>query len=125
MKALIGIISPENMRNRMLSIASGQYKPEADEPKVWFASVNAIAQVLSNENILLLKLMHERKPQTVTELAELSGRRVSNLSATLKTLEGHGFVSLKKIGKKKIPTALFTEFDIRVTSELIAKPEAA
>lgn len=101
MKALIGIISPENMRNRMLSIASGQYKPEADEPKVWFASVNAIAQVLSNENILLLKLMHERKPQTVTELAELSGRRVSNLSATLKTLEGHGFVSLKKIGKKK------------------------
>lgn len=125
MKALIGIISPENMRSRMLSIASGRYKPEADEPKVWFASMNAIAQVLSNENILLLRLMHERKPQTVTELAELSGRQVSNLSTTLKTLEGHGFVSLKKTGNKKIPTALFTEFDIRVTSELIAKPEAA
>lgn len=125
MKALIGIISPENMRSRMLSIASGHYKPEADEPKVWFSSMNAIAQVLSNENILLLRLMHDRKPQTVTELAELSGRQVSNLSTTLKTLEGHGFVSLKKIGNKKIPTALFTEFDIRVTSELIAKPEAA
>jgi len=125
MKALIGIISPENMRCRMLSIASGHYKPAPDEPKVWFASMNAVAQVLSNENILLLKLMHERKPQTVTELAELSGRHVSNLSTTLKTLEGHGFVSIKKAGNKKIPTALFTEFDIRVTSELLAKPQAA
>lgn len=125
MKALIGIISPENMRNRMLSIAKGELKPESGEPKVWFVSMNAVAQVLSNENILLLRLMHERKPKTVTELAELSGRQVSNLSTTLKTLESHGFVSLKKMGNKKIPVALFTEFDIRVTSELIAKPQAA
>ena len=46
----IGIISRENYKNRTIAIARGKYEPKRGEPKVWFESVQSMAQVLSNEN---------------------------------------------------------------------------
>lgn len=60
MKALIGVMSEDLIRRRTLAIAKGDYKPEPGEPKVWFTSMIALAQVLSNENIALLRLMDEQ-----------------------------------------------------------------
>lgn len=114
MKALIGVMPEELIRKRTLAIAKGEYQPKPDEPKVWFTSMIALAQVLSNENISLLRMMDKQKPETLTELAELSGRKVSNLSVTLKTLSLHGFVRLEKTGRSVKPVALFTDFDIQV-----------
>lgn len=37
-----GIISYENYKDRVLDIASGKYKPNAEEPKIWFESSDAI-----------------------------------------------------------------------------------
>ncbi|WP_067705365.1 MULTISPECIES: MarR family transcriptional regulator [unclassified Erwinia] len=127
MKALIGIMPEEHIRQRMLAIVKGEYNPEPGEPRVWFTSVNALAQVLSNENIELLRLMEEQKPETITELAEMSCRQKSNLSVTLKTLSSRGFVRLEKQGRGIKPVALFTEFDIQVKQEFITKfgPKAA
>lgn len=53
MKALIGIMPEEQIRKRMLAIAKGEHTPTAGEPKIWFTSVNAVAQALSSENIVL------------------------------------------------------------------------
>ncbi|AKG68817.1 TPA: MarR family transcriptional regulator [Serratia fonticola] len=117
MKALIGVMSEDLIRRRTLAIAKGDYKPEPGEPKVWFTSMIALAQVLSNENIALLRLMDEQKPKTLTELADLSGRKISNLSVTLKTLNSHGFVRLEKDGRSVKPVALFTDFDIQVNQK--------
>ncbi|MGU7790804.1 HVO_A0114 family putative DNA-binding protein, partial [Escherichia coli] len=75
MKARIGIIPEKVLRQRLIEIAKGERKPHPDEPSVWFSSINAAGQALSNENISLLRLMDEEKPQTMTELAELSGRK--------------------------------------------------
>ncbi|WP_170138682.1 transcriptional regulator [Edaphovirga cremea] len=120
MKALIGVMSEELIRKRTLAIVKGEYIPEPGEPKVWFTSMIALAQVLSNENISLLRMMDEQKPETLTELAELSGRKVSNLSVTLKTLSLHGFVRLEKNGRSVKPVALFTDFDIQVDQKYSA-----
>ncbi|MEI7267001.1 helix-turn-helix domain-containing protein [Pectobacterium versatile] len=127
MKALIGVMPEAVIRARMLAIVKGQYKPEEGDPKVWFTSMNALAQVLSNENIALLRLMDEQKPETLTELAKMSGRQKSNLSVTLKTLNSHGFVRLEKVGRSVKPVAMFTDFDIQVKQEFIEKfsPKAA
>lgn len=125
MKALIGVIPEQALRKRVLAIAAGQYQPRPDEPKVWFASVNAIGQILSNENIALLRMMAEQKPQMMSELARMAGRQVSNLSTTLKTLSGYGFVHLEKHGNKIRPQALYTEFEIRIDSALIVGDSAA
>lgn len=114
MKALIGVMSEELIRKRTLAIVKGEYKPDLGEPKIWFTSMIALAQVLSNENISLLRMLDEQKPATLTELAELSGRKISNLSVTLKTLNLHGFVRLEKSSRCVKPVALFTDFDIQV-----------
>lgn len=125
MKALIGVIPEQVLRKRMLAIASGRYQPAADEPKVWFASVNAIGQILSNENIALLRLMAEQQPESISALARLSGRQVSNLSVTLKTMGGYGFVHLEKRGNSIKPRALYTDFEIRIDSIWMSDDNAA
>jgi len=71
--------------------------PDPDFPvDIWFDSLKSVANVLSKENQQLLKVIAEQQPQSVTELATLTGRAVSNVSRTLKTLEGAGIVQLVK-----------------------------
>ncbi|AQT66671.2 MarR family transcriptional regulator [Serratia sp. Lou2A] len=125
MKALIGVMPEELIRKRILAIAKGEYQPQEREPKVWFTSMIALAQVLSNENIALLRLIDTARPETISQLAELSGRQVSNLSTTLKTLSGHGLVALEKQGRSVKPRALFTDFEIIVDQKLNARFSAA
>ncbi|EPH9898069.1 MULTISPECIES: HVO_A0114 family putative DNA-binding protein [Providencia] len=118
MKALIGVMKEELIRKRMLAIVSGKYTPHDGEPKVWFTSMIALAQILSHENVELLRMMDEQKPESITELAEISGRKVSNLSSTLKTMSGHGFVRLEKVGRSVKPVALFTDFEIKLEQDI-------
>jgi predicted transcriptional regulator len=95
MKTLrVGISSYEQMKARTLAIARGVYKPEADEPKVWFTSAESFARVLSDRNRALLGVIAESAPESLTQLAQLTGRRKSNLSRTLKTMGRYGFVRL-------------------------------
>jgi predicted transcriptional regulator len=81
-------------------------------PTVWFDTWRQLAGVLSDENRALLRLMREREPRTVLELAELSGRAASNLSRTLRTMESHGLVRLNRSSESRAvrPEALATEF---------------
>ena len=92
----IGISSYEDMKARTLAIARGEYKPKRGEPRIWFTSMGSFARVLSDRNRALLELIAETQPDSIAELANLSGRAKSNLSRTLKTLEGYGLVRLKK-----------------------------
>mgnify|MGYP000998663454 CR=1 FL=1 len=69
-----------------------------------------LAAVLSEDNRALLRLMREAQPKTMTELAALSGRQVSNLSRTLRMMEGYGLVALIKKARQTRPIALATEF---------------
>jgi predicted transcriptional regulator len=92
----VGIASYEEMKARTIAIARGRFKPGAREPKVWFTSAESFAKVLSERNRALLNVIAETAPSSITQLAELTGRRKSNLSRTLKTMERYGFVTLKK-----------------------------
>ncbi|HCO8767697.1 TPA: transcriptional regulator, partial [Pseudomonas aeruginosa] len=49
-------------------------------------------------------------PKSLTELAELSGRKVPNLSRTLRMMADYGLVSLQRNVRDVQPTALATEF---------------
>lgn len=108
----VGIMSKEEYVKRTIAIAKGEYTPKTDEPKVWFESVKSLAQVLSAENQALLKLIIENKPQSITELEELSGRKKSNLSRTLKTLERYGIVELHQKNRSIMPEVKATDFRI-------------
>ena len=97
MKTLkVGIADYDQMKARTMAIARGEYKPGKGEPKVWFTSIESFAKVLSQRNCELLTLIAREQPTSLTQLAELSGRKKSNLSRTLKTMSQYGFVELKE-----------------------------
>ena len=79
-------------------------------PTVWFPSMATLAAVLSEDNRALLRLIRQAKPKTMTELAELTGRQVPNLSRTLRMMEGYGLVAIEKNARETQPIALATEF---------------
>lgn len=109
----IGIMPRDQFQNRVLDIAAGKIVPSRNEPKIWFSSLKSLSQVLSENNVRLLKLMEEHNPESLNDLALLSGRQPSNLSRTLKTLERYGLVELKRKDKTLKPIAKATAFDIQ------------
>lgn len=92
----IGIASREQIKARTMAIARGEYRPGPDEPKVWFTSIESLAQVLSTKNKMLLEMIARSRPASMRELAQISGRQVSNLSRTLHTMERYRLVNLRK-----------------------------
>lgn len=84
----------------------------AEVPTVWFPSMATMAAVLSEDNQALLRLIRDRRPRSLTELAELTGRQVPNLSRTLRMMEGYGLVELKKNMREIEPQALATQFKV-------------
>lgn len=87
--------------------------PDPDYPAdIWFDSLKSIASVLSEENQYLLTTIADKKPQSITELSELTGRAVSNLSRTIKTLEKHGLVNIENFGRSIRPKVNFSNFNI-------------
>jgi predicted transcriptional regulator len=92
----VGIASFEEMKERTLAVARGERRISPDEPKVWFTSIESFAKVLSAGNRELLSVIAEQAPNSLEELARLTGRAKSNLSRTLKTMAGYGLVQLER-----------------------------
>jgi predicted transcriptional regulator len=97
-RCIVGIRRPED-RSRP---AAGR-----GQPSVWFPSM---ATMLSEDNLALLRLIHAKRPKSLTALADLTGRQVPNLSRSLRMMEGYGLVKLKRDGNAVEPVALATEF---------------
>ncbi len=90
----------KNLKQSRCVIGIKGQTPDPDFPvDIWFDSLKSVANVLSKENQQLLKIIAEQQPQSVTELSVLTGRAVSNVSRTLKTLEDIGIVQLVKLNK--------------------------
>ena len=67
---VIGVMSQEQIRARAIAIAKGEYKPRPDEPKIWFTSMKSVAEVLSDQNRALLKVIRETNPDSMTTTIE-------------------------------------------------------
>ena len=109
---MIGILPQDRIRARTLAIARGEYKPKPSEPKIWFTSMRSLAEVLSDENRALLKVIQEAQPQSITSLAEMTGRKASNLSRTLKTMSNYGLVEMRRDKNQVRPVVKVTDFKI-------------
>ena len=108
----IGIMPQDQIRARTLAIARGELKPKPGDPKIWFTSIRSLAEVLSDENRTLLRVIHEQKPQSISSLASMTGRKISNLSRTLKTMSHYGFVEMKREKNLVRPVVESTDFRI-------------
>jgi predicted transcriptional regulator len=109
---VIGIMPQEAIRARILAIARGDYKPKAGEPKIWFTSMKSLAEVLSDENRALLRVIAQSNPDSIASLAEATGRRPANLSRALRIMSRYGIVEMRREKSRVRPVALATEFRI-------------
>lgn len=109
---VIGVMPQEQIRARMIAIAKGEYKPRPGDPKIWFTSMKSVAEVLSDQNRALLKVIRETNPDSMAILAKTTGRQPSNLSRTLKTMSRYGLVDLRREKTNVRPVVKATEFRI-------------
>ena len=92
----VGIMPLNRVRDYTLAIAKGAHKRKPAEPKIWFTSIKSFASVLSDENHELLRIIHDSKPQSIADLEQMTGRKASNLSRTLRTMANYGLVRLEE-----------------------------
>ena len=75
-----------------------------------------LMRLMSQRNVELLRLIRVRKPQSVSELARMSGRPKASLTRTLQRLAGHGIIVMKKsIGRGKAPTVACDRLRLELT----------
>jgi len=102
----IGVASDQEIRSRMLDIASGRVKPSAQEPRVWVRSVDEFRKLMSEKNMNLLAAIRAQKPKSVSELAHRMQEDQGNLTKRLKMLASFGLVTLEEGKRTRGRTAL-------------------
>jgi predicted transcriptional regulator len=70
--------------------------PGRAAPGVKFRSLEAGAKLLSPKNRILLRTIAERKPQSVSALAAMTGRAEQNLLRTLNKLVAAGIIRMNR-----------------------------
>jgi predicted transcriptional regulator len=70
----VGIASYEEMKARTMAVARGERRISADEPKIWFTSTESFAKILSARNRELLRVIAEKAPGSLDELAQITGK---------------------------------------------------
>ena len=107
----IGVASREYIHKRMLEIAKGERRQQPNEPKVWFTSWEALARVLSRQNMMLIEILRHFEPESVTELAKRAGREKTNVLRSLKRLRQFEIVDFEEgEGGRKAPRLNYDDF---------------
>ncbi len=120
----VGIATYDEMKALTIAIARGQRKLTAKHPRVWFPSTESFAKVLSAGNRDLLRTIAEKAPESLDELAQLAGRKKSNLSRTLKTMANYGLVQLHRGPRGRItPKVIHDRIELELP--LVRKDYAA
>ena len=108
------IQSLRSLREEMKAVARGERVAPADAAKPSFNSVDALIRLLTPENRRLLALIRDRKPGSVAELVQLTGRAQPNLTRTLAKLEAAGFIRMKAVGRRKAPSAAIKKIVVEI-----------
>jgi predicted transcriptional regulator len=108
------IQSLRSLREDMRAVARGERPAPVDAAKPSFNSVEAVVRLLTPENRKLLALIRERKPQSIAELAQMTGRAQPNLTRTLAKLEAAGFIRMKSVGRRRAPSATVKKIVVEI-----------
>ena len=109
----IGIAPLKEIAQYTRDVVAGRRRRTADDPDIWFSSIESFAKVMSEKNRALLTTIAEKQPDSIDALAAKSGRAKSNLSRTLRTMERYGLVRLEKgEGRKLRPVVTFGRVEL-------------
>jgi predicted transcriptional regulator len=103
-----------SLREEMKAVARGEGPARADAGKASFNSIDALVRLLTPENRQLLAIIRDLKPQSVAELAEMSGRAQPNLTRTLAKMASAGFITMKTVGRRKAPSVAVKKIVVEI-----------
>ncbi len=105
----------DSLEREMRAVARGEKTAPDDAALPSFNSIEALIRLLTPKNRNLLSVIRDKRPQSIAELAELTGRAASNVTRTLAKLEAAGLVKMEVVDKRKVPAVtvqkLFLEID--------------
>ena len=103
-----------SLREEMKAVARGARPAPSGAAKPSFNSVDAMVRLLTPENRQLLAIIRDRKPQSVAELVEMSGRAQPNLTRTLAKMASAGFITMKSVGRRKTPSVVVKKIVVEI-----------
>ena len=103
-----------SLEQEMRAVARGERSAPADAARPSFNSVEALARLLTPENRQLLALIRDRKPRSIAELVQMSGRAQPNLTRTLAKLEAAGLITTKSSGRQKAPSPAIKKIVVEI-----------
>jgi predicted transcriptional regulator len=103
-----------SLEQEMRAVARGERSPPADAAKPSFNSVDALVRLLTLENRQLLATIRDRKPRSVAELVQMTGRAQPNLTRTLAKLEAAGLIRTKAVGRRKAPSTAIKKIVVEI-----------
>ena len=98
----------------MRSVARGKTAATRDAALPSVESAEALIRLLTPENRGLLRVIRDKKPQSVAELARLTDRAEPNLLRTLGKLEAFGFLEMRRVGRRKAPMAMVGKLRLEI-----------
>ncbi len=103
--------SLNDLRDEMRAVARGERKPS---PLPARELLNVLA---SAEHRELLQVIHLERPETVSRLAELTGRAQPNISRSLQQLAKHGLIELVRNGREVRPVPMAAKVTLSLTDD--------
>lgn len=104
----------KDLEKEMRAVARGE-KPAPDDAAVAsFESVEAVIRLLTKDNRKLLAIIRDRKPGSIAELSELTGRAQPNLTRTLQKLTAAGLIRMKTIDRRRVPEPAVTKLRVEI-----------
>ena len=94
------------------AISGETVKPE--EPQYSFTSVEAFRKAMTPQRFALLKVIREKKPESIKELAALTHRDMKNISEDVKILLEMDLIEMEKHGRNKAPRLHYEGFRLEV-----------
>lgn len=99
------IQSHDDLKAEMMAVARGEKPAPKDAALPSFNSIDTLLRLLTPENRQLLAVIRDRKPRSISELSDMTGRAQPNLTRTLAKLEAVGFIRMRTVERRKVPTA--------------------
>lgn len=104
----------KKLEAEMRSVARGEKPAPFDASRPSFESVDALVRLLTPENRALLKTIRDARPQSISELERLTGRKGPNLLRTLGKLSAIGLVELRTDKRRTVPTVVVGKLRVEI-----------
>jgi len=107
----------QGFRTTFKAVAAGQRVTRREG--VYLASIEAARNLLTPTRLALLRVIRDKRPGSIYELAKLVGRDFKNVQGDLKLLEKYGLVRLnrgRRTGKRvvKAPHVACSEIALKI-----------